>query len=379
MWKMASKALPIELRKKVTQDPMSPLDVLQLLVVNRFPLSKVDLIVQENESRILKMIETNPEMANAILETFSKDSDQLVRIAVARNQSTPDFVLDALSKDDSLYVRMEVADNPRTPSSSLEMLAQDPRDSNSIIKKIILSNPRTPVYLLDKFSTSEDFFFDYFREISNNYMGVNDSKLTYFREIVSQNTSLSIFNLEILSKDLDNNVRLGVAKNTSTPIQVLQTLSNDLEIDVRIAVAGNQKTPIDVLLALAEDPAWQLQDAVAFNSSAPSKVRNEYIEKWLIRIERAISIEIILKEGHPSTARVPITPAAILRALGWLGYFSKDNDNKSLTKASRSKDWLIRLGAALHPHATKGIIDLLAHDSDKDVNIAANLKSYEAT
>jgi hypothetical protein len=51
-------------------------------------------------------------------------------------------------------------------------------------------------------------------------------------------------------------------------------------------------------------------------------------------------------------------------------------DNKALTKAARSKDWLKRLAAALHPMATEGVLKLLRQDSDQDVALAARLERY---
>ena len=46
-------------------------------------------------------------------------------------------------------------------------------------------------------------------------------------------------------------------------------------------------------------------------------------------------------------------------------------DNKSLTKASRSKEWLVRLAAVLHPETSQGILDLLKDDADEDVAAGA--------
>ncbi len=52
-------------------------------------------------------------------------------------------------------------------------------------------------------------------------------------------------------------------------------------------------------------------------------------------------------------------------------------DYKRLTKASRSKEWLLRFGVALHPGATDTTLKLLSADSNADVAGAARMKRGE--
>ncbi len=54
-----------------------------------------------------------------------------------------------------------------------------------------------------------------------------------------------------------------------------------------------------------------------------------------------------------------------------MDYLPLKATNKELTKAARSKDWLIRLAAGLHPDATEAQLKVLAHDSDKNVSALA--------
>jgi hypothetical protein len=46
-------------------------------------------------------------------------------------------------------------------------------------------------------------------------------------------------------------------------------------------------------------------------------------------------------------------------------------DDKYLTRASRSKDYLTRLAVSLHPDATEAQLKLLANDTDKNVASAS--------
>jgi hypothetical protein len=68
---------------------------------------------------------------------------------------------------------------------------------------------------------------------------------------------------------------------------------------------------------------------------------------------------------------VPATDEVILRLLPECTEFPFDPSNKSLTAASRNKDWLVRLGVALHPDASDAMLDLLSSDTDADVAAAA--------
>jgi len=62
----------------------------------------------------------------------------------------------------------------------------------------------------------------------------------------------------------------------------------------------------------------------------------------------------------------------LLRGFTALGLVEKDADNRSLTKASRSKDWLSRVAVCLHPNATEAQLSLLAQDADSNVSSAAS-------
>jgi hypothetical protein len=68
---------------------------------------------------------------------------------------------------------------------------------------------------------------------------------------------------------------------------------------------------------------------------------------------------------------------SLFRWLELLAGFPVSPDNKALTKASRDKNWLLRLGAALHPASSNAILELLSGDTDIDVAGAARMKLAE--
>jgi len=71
--------------------------------------------------------------------------------------------------------------------------------------------------------------------------------------------------LNILSKDEDVNVVMGVASNPSTPLLTLRILSKDSAGLIRKLVAQNPNTPIQILRVLAKDKHWYVREAVAKN------------------------------------------------------------------------------------------------------------------
>jgi len=60
--------------------------------------------------------------------------------------------------------------------------------------------------------------------------------------------------LELLSNDLDANVRGVVGENQITPQHILQKLSQDPDSGVRCTVARNPSTALEILLILLGDP-----------------------------------------------------------------------------------------------------------------------------
>ena len=124
-----------------------------------------------------------------------------------------------------------------------------------------------------------------------------------------------------------------VARNPNTPVALLKALAKDKDAWVRSSVAENPNTPL---------PAPALKEK---------------------------EVKVLL--GDDEITGLPDTSI-----LDWIESLSSFHlaDNKSLTNASRSKQWLDRFAAALHPDATKGILDLLINDADEDVAAVATEK-----
>lgn len=224
--------------------------------------------------------------------------------------------LQILSVDREASVRAAVACNPATPSPVLEALS---RDEDVDVRRAIARNSSTPPKVLEK-----------------------------------------------LAEDADQKVRGWVALHLSTPVAVLESMARSPDMLIRATAARNASMPVPMLTELAEDGAWQVQTSAVSNPAIPKDVRDRHYRCWVTRIQEAVKRAVIAREGA-AAPQTPISPADLLRALDWLGIIKPADDNKALTKASRSTDWLVRLGVALHPAVSEGILKVLRQDTDPDV------------
>ena len=130
-------------------------------------------------------------------------------------------------------------------------------------------------------------------------------------------------------------------------------MAKDKDSDVRNSVAANRNTPVTVIEMLVKSEECVLQG-------------------YLADIRQALEMETQLERGvEPQFDDVG--PNDILRGVMLLGTLSPHVDNKELAAASRSTDWLMRLGSALHPAASDDQLKLLSQDVDADVASAAVL------
>jgi Ni,Fe-hydrogenase III small subunit len=312
----------------VASNPSTPASVLETLAAGMqrsrvaanpsLPLSLLETCAKDSASGVREKVACNRSAPASLLEVLANDSEQSVREEVASNPSAPVQVLEAFSKDLSKPVRERVAGNPSTPMSLLESLA---KDAESAVRKAVAGNPSTPVSVL-----------------------------------------------EVLAEDSSYGVQKAVAGNPTAPTTILEKLASDPDEQHHLELARNPSTPVSVLEALAKNWERGVRTEAALNLAARLSPQH-----WAARLKWAIQREVCFLESKPLEPQVPLLPADLLRGLDFLGLVFPDDDNKSLTKASRSRDWLTRLGAALHPSATEGILKLLRNDSDADVARAAQL------
>ncbi len=384
-------------RRGVAENPSSPDDVLEVLAKDKdsflrckvalnpsTPLSVLGTLASDKDSEVRQSVAKNKSTPANILEKLAKDKESLVRNSVAENKSMPAVVLTGLAQDKDKGVLRSVAVNSSTPVEVLEtILAVLVHDPSTWIRRIVADNPLTPVAILEELAKDPDR--DLVRLVAKNSSApvsllrllAHDSDM-WIRDSVAINPTTPAALLEELSKDTTKYIRVSVAKNASTPLTVLEVLAIDQESDVRAGVARNANTPIPVLQGLAEDQSLVVRCHVARHGALQPDFRDRFINWWLTRLQRALHQESRLRAGQTPDSIARVEPKDILRALHQLGLISPTNDNKMLTQASRSKDWLTRLGAALHPGTSEGILKLLRKDADSDVAKIALSRAVES-
>ena len=331
-----NRGTPAAVRKKLKADAVPLVRALAAaapeltadVAADSEPSYSTERVVVEIRARLKKkkgesvrcLVAASPQAPVQLLELLAKDKEPLVRLAIAENPNTPVAVLEALAKEKDEDVRYWVALNPNTPVAVLEALA---KDTDSDVRSSVALNPNTPVALLEALAKDEDW--DVRRSVALN-----------------PNTPVAL--LKALAKDVYQYVRSSVAQNPNTPVGLLEALAKDKDSGVRSSVAKNPNTPVAVLEALREDEARLFSEALSMLSPRGKPVLPE---------------------------------ASICRWLQQLTDFPSTPDNKALTKASRNKNWLIRLGVALHPQASDAMLELLTADTDVDVAAAARKKLSE--
>jgi Ni,Fe-hydrogenase III small subunit len=325
----------------------------------------LQMLAKDSDELVRRGVAGNPSAPTCLLEVFATDPDEMVRQDVAENSSTPPEALDWLAKDPAVAVRKKVASNPSASDAVLTSLAVDPDDS---IQAQVACNPSSPNAVL--MSLARSAVKDVRKEVAGNpstpasvLTSLSADSANDVREQVAANSSTPVTVLESLSMDSADTVRERVASNPSTPMSVLKELANDEWI--RRNVVGNPSTPTFVLEALRKH--WDVRSEAALNIAA--RLSQGY---WAKRVKNAIKRELSVTAQESCEPEVPLLTDDLLRGLEWLWLVSPEDDNKSLTKASRSTDWLTRLGVALHPSASEGILKLLRKDSDPDVARAAH-------
>lgn len=192
----------------------------------------------------------------SILSVLAKDSSDLVRYAVAKNQSTPQKILEKiarkqsedtktrelaikrikdgkilaeLAKDSKVRIRMKVASHSDTPREVLEMLA---KDSSNFVRQEVATNQNTPESALT--------------------MLANDEQIAV-REVLAYCCCTPKKVLTILAEDSNYDVRTNVILNCNTHPEVLAILAKDYSVAIRKKVIQHKNVTKEILKMLTRD------------------------------------------------------------------------------------------------------------------------------
>lgn len=411
MWELGCELQDSDVKATLASSPSCPPLVIKLLSADPDPL--VTLSVLSNSVTSLEIRET---LRKRLLTMRGKQLE-----SVAGDSRTPLAVLEVLAKSKQIGIRERVAGNVSTPVASLVMLAKDPSDS---VRRHIAGNVATPAQTLKSLCRQQKISVAGNRSTSAAVLEALSIDSEYaVRAAVAKNSATPDAVLDRMSKDSEVSVRRGVAQNPSSSATLLQALFLDSSPDVRWGVILNRsapstvwndlteelvacgwiasskaaedlQAPVALLDALSRHPDVLLRAKVAQNVSVSGQtlanltkdpnawVRRlaklnpagpDFVDNCVFKLQKALWRAANSRLGTTNFQQQPITRERFLYGLDWLECLPMDADDQLLSKAARSKDWLVRFGAALHPGATKGILKLLREDVDADVAAVARL------
>ena len=227
---------------------------------------EVLIALAKDTEYVRRGVARNPNTPREVLTALSRDKDEGVRYVVAKNPSTPPEVLIALAGHKDEYVLRGVAENPNTPPEALAALAVLARDKDEYVRRAVAQNPNTPREVLTALARDKD---EYVRTaVAKNpntprevLTALSGDSWEYVRRGVARNPNTPPEALIALAKYFDENTRIAVAENPNTPREVLAALSGDADEYARTAVAKNPNTPREVLAALAKDKDKYVRNA----------------------------------------------------------------------------------------------------------------------
>jgi predicted DNA-binding WGR domain protein/pentose-5-phosphate-3-epimerase len=168
-----------------------------------------------------------------------------------------------------------------------------------------------------------------------------------------------------------------IARNHACLTEAMRVrLSNDKECYVRWELERAEKSLYPKWMTQGEGLCWndgcstpetdEFEGQIETNIGPLSEIRMRLIGNHLDQLRTVFQRELQIYQGCYAFTTGQLTTKDVSNALMWLGYIP-GSDKDAPTKSARSTDWLTRLGAALHPGATQGVLNLLKEDVDPDV------------
>jgi len=352
-------------RERLAGNPNSPKEVLDCLgaMTPRNPLelagnpnSPTDLIValcNESiafslnnptrnyavESLVALAVAQNPSAPVALLEILMNH----VPYCVAENRSMPVHLLEIHASSSNWQIREGVAKNLNATSRILEGLAWD---NDEKVRKAVALNPRTSPGVLYELANDRRKYMD-FRDGSRVFAEV--------RYAVLLNPSATDGLREFLFRKLE-----AEKKEWAPRFRGVSCIA-----EIKHKLLKTARVPSAIIDRLASDPNPVLYSGLVKANLLPAAVLRQQVS-WLVNAYHAHV------SSQPNTWEPEdITDSDFTRAIVILGLLPRDVDNGVLTRASRSPDWLVRFGAALHHDSSRSNLEFLAEDSDPDVAAAA--------
>jgi hypothetical protein len=394
-----------DVRSELAGNPGISLDMLQVLA--------------QDESAFVRCAVARSSLATKeILAGLAMDSNSLVRSVVARNPKLPDQARLALSSDEEPQVKLGIIANPSTDSDMraalLIPLAQggwteaiwNPHVPSAILAehaaaglagskdqvarlRDIVCNPNVPPQLHDALISRliADSSFMVRADVARSPIVTQDilallanDPSDYVRRMVARNPKLEgavrkqVFDL--LSTDADQSVRRVVANSPMASEEVLLRLLQDANLEVVVTAANNPNITIhsskdgdSMLRSLGDGPLLLLQLNRALAKAEPNVGDTEAIKSWTANLTASISGD------KPVSVLVSVEECRI--AFTALRLISDNADTRSISKASKSKDWLQRVACIYAPGVQSKLLKSMTEDASVIVRRCAEARLAE--
>ncbi|WP_017721968.1 hypothetical protein [Kamptonema formosum] len=391
-------------------------------------------------------VAAHPNTPASALEILSFHSDVSIVRAVAANPNTPPDILVRLTGHPDSTTRYNVGKNPNIPPAALELLALSSESEASApptskdalksvmsgadineIRSIVASNPRTPLFVLQRLALREIVRLEETGRLSEPVFSpttvedvlealVSNPSLTpqilaslavapspKIRRLLIEHPNLTpelwqqlagdedasvrgalashlncpISLLETLASDRERDIRQKVAAHPNTPATTLEFLSRDVDAGVRVALAANPKTAGAVLEKLAQDEKVEVRRAAAQNPNTPTSLRESlrYLLPQPISSQPSPTLRGLSRIYNPNTDDLPTvlseyaqSPNAFVR---FVALSHPLTPASALRQGSQSLFWLLRCAVAGNPGTPADIRNSLAQDSNRIVRATA--------
>jgi hypothetical protein len=325
----------INIRKAVTQNPNTPIDVLWKLGED-FPSELLenpilDLLFLENHNfwleipvQTLRSLVSVPEISSNILAQISKHNDLEVLAKIVIHPHTSTETLNNLIRHNILLIKM---------------VAKAALDVNWGQQKsdILLEN--------------KDFIFQYlFTKISPS-----------IRREITKSYNTPQFVLEILANDENEGVRLGVVVHNNTPFYILEKLADDSSKWVHLGLIENPKTPSMIIDKLVQTSDEEVREKIALCSKISLSTLKVLAKSSHIEVRKNI-----IKRLNYS-----LYYAELLIDL----YYSEFQQSKPLLEIlAEDPEKEIRLALVKHPKTPLSILKLLTRDPEFTVRFRVHIR-----
>ena len=335
------------------------------------PSAALETLAVDLDGLVRGAVASNPAAAPDLLFLLGSDEAVDVRRAVATNTESPALLLDRLAKDPR--VCPAVASNPAAPPDLIERLAGDGTGATSFveidIRMALARNPSTPISVLSVLAGSPD---DDVRRVVASSLRATPEILVGLMSDASDPTRREIASNPVAPPELlaqlattnELDIRVNVASNPRASADTLIALAADAEPDVRVALVSNPSTPLSALEGMARDPDVMVRRALAANPALPAQILDRLVD------DESLEVRMTLID-NPNTPlrgleRLTRDPEASVRRL-----LARSDSARPdvLARLANDGDRGVRRAVARHSLAPLPALTALAVDAEHDIRL----------